>query len=87
MNELNSNPNNLSRPSINFNDEQLSSFILQPCLDNVYHHREETSQYQLKAPLLISKIYEEQFFDHVNSDKQKFFFFLFLFLVSYKLLW
>ncbi len=74
MDGFNSNTNNSLTSS---NDKQLSSFILQSSLNT-----DDQPQSQLKPPLLISKIYEEQFFDHVNSDKQKFFFFL-IFVFSF----
>jgi hypothetical protein len=65
MDEGNSNTN---YPSTSLNDEKSSSFILQPCLNDT--QQEEKSPYELKAPLLISHIYENEFFDHVNSDEK-----------------
>ncbi len=65
MDEENSNRN---YPLASLNDEKSSSFILQPCLND--NRQEDKSPYELKAPLLISNIYENEFFNHVNSDEK-----------------
>ena len=62
MEESNSNVN---RQSISIStDEESSSFVLQPNLNDNQEH--EKVPYQLKIPLCVSQIYEEEFFDHVS---------------------
>jgi hypothetical protein len=65
MDELNSNTNDqlMIIDSEEENSLLSSSFVLQPLLSDDQH--EENDQYQLKTPLCISQIYEEEFFDHV----------------------
>jgi len=62
MDELNSNPSD-QLLIIDSEEEKSSLFILQPLLSDDQH--EENCQYELKTPLCISQIYEEEFFDHV----------------------
>jgi hypothetical protein len=62
MEEVNSNSNDQSI-STSLEGES-SSFILQPNLND--NQQDETLSYQLKVPLCVSQIYEEEFFDHVS---------------------
>jgi hypothetical protein len=62
MDEVNSN-NNDQLISTSLEGES-SSFVLQPNLND--NQQDEKVSYQLKVPLCVSQIYEEEFFDRVS---------------------